>query len=519
MKNFKRLLGLTLVFSTILSQSAFAQMGDMGFFGGISEGTRLPKTTEILLEQEKNNKNANTTIADNLNYKEVVFLDGRPVTFEGLLTVKTGKIDDTVNVGTYKETYTVRPSDTTAEDISIERTITFNVNFRRENNQMIKDYEVSNWNETITTPGGDFRIDERQSRFGISVIEDHTPGVTYYKGNVSRRAVYTAGGEAEGATTLETSGSFYGYKSAWSSTETHRVDGTVYAPDWQMQYQVRPSVSVAKLIQYDKNEPTAISFEGNYKEVMENKSGLEYDIFVKPKQFYDVSATGRANIASYNSFEQLIAPDLSALKGHFAESDIKRLFAMQVLEGAPSYYQPNQAITRGQYVTALVKAMKMPIKPTTTATTTTNTRRRTTEPITIVFPDVPPERPEYPYIMAAYEAGLTVGRQNGNFAIDEPLDRQEAIVILLRSIGLEQLGLSPTPATVFTDDYKLASWAKKEVYAAWKIGLIRGDEDGAFNPTKLVSKADAAAFLNRLIDYMRADIALDYTEHIVHYAN
>ena len=121
--------------------------------------------------------------------------------------------------------------------------------------------------------------------------------------------------------------------------------------------------------------------------------------------------------------------------------------------------------------------------------------------------------------MAAYNAGLAVGRDNGHFYTDAPIERQEAIVILLRILGLENLGLDPTPVTSFADDRYVADWAKKEVYAAARLGIIAGDSDGNFRPKSYVSKAEAAAFVNRLVNYMRDDLLTDYTEHIVNYAN
>ena len=89
----------------------------------------------------------------------------------------------------------------------------------------------------------------------------------------------------------------------------------------------------------------------------------------------------------------------------------------------------------------------------------------------------------------------------------------------MRTIGLETLGLDNTPVTSFTDNQYIANWAKREVYAANRLGIITGDDDGKFKPTSYVTKAEAAAFVNRLVDYMRQDLRTDYTEHIVNYAN
>lgn len=502
MKKHKIALALILGIS-IFSSSVYADVGDLGFFGGISEGRKLPKTTEQLI-----NKNSNKTSNNDLKvpYKEMIFLGGTPVEFNGNLTYSS-KNSLTNDVGTYKATYKVQKGDTTASNTDINRNIEYNVNYRKEGSQIIKDYEVSKWTETITLNGKSYALDPKQSRSSVSIIEDKTPGVTYYKGDISHRAVYTVDNKV---TTFDISGVIYGYSSAWSSTETQKLNCTVSTPEWQMEFQIRPSVSLAKTLQYSKNEPTAISFDGNYKEVMYNKSGLRYNIYTMPTQFYYTNRTGSTSIPSFNTFEQLIAPDISYLKGHFAEYDIKKLFAMQILDGEPKFYQPNQAITRGEFTEMLVKAVKLPIE---------EVNKKKGASIEISFSDVMPEREEYPYIMAAFKSGLAVGKNDGKFHIDEPIERQEAIVILLRTLGLEHLGLDPTPITPFVDDKYIANWAKKEIYAANRIGIIAGDSDGKFKPTALMSKAEGAAIINRLIDYMRADMQTDYTENIVNFAD
>ncbi len=503
MKFLNRALALGLGLS-IFTTSVYADPLDFGVFGGITEGRKLPKTTEQLLQNNKNTKNQLKS-----TYKEIIFLTGTPKEYNGNITIDS-KATNLSDKGTYKVSYKVENGDTTPPDMTIARNMDYNVNYRQEENQTIKDYEVSKWTETITVDGKTYTIDEKESKSSISIIEDKTPGVTYYKGDVSHRAVYTAGEEK---ITQEISGVIYGYSSAWSSTESQKLNCTISTKDWQMEYQVRPSVSVNKTLEYSKNEPTAISFEGNYKEVMQNKSGLNYNVYVIPPQLtYTTPASGNVSIPSFNTFEQLVAPDLSYLKGHFAEEDIKKMFSMQVLTGDPKFYKPNQSITRGKFVEMLVKAVKLPIEDNTKP----NNKKA---PVEVVFSDVLPENPEYKYIMAAYKEGLTLGQTNGKFGINEPIERQEAIVLLLRALGLEHLGLDPTPITPFVDDLDIASWAKRELYAANRIGIISGDADGKFHPKLFINNAEAAAIINRLINYMRYDMQVDYTENIVNFAD
>ncbi len=510
----KKIISLALSLSITLANTvpAFANVGDMGFFGGISEGRRLPKTTEEMLESEGTTSKSSGSSTPIFEYKEVVFLGGEPTEFEGTLTVKSnGSNIDFMEetTGSYKETFTIK-SNSSESEADVNRNITFDVNYYVKGTQVIKDYTASNWTETISGTGGSYTLDNNaNNQYNISIIEDHTPGVTYYKGDISSRGTYTDG------TVQYLEGSFYGYNCAYSSTETHRLNGTIEYGDGsgQTQYQVRPSVTVDKTMVYDENEPFLTSFEGNYKEVISNESGLLYNIFITPTEHYSAVTQGQSVIDTFNTFEQLIAPDTSYLKGNFAEYDIKKLFAMSILDGDTKHYVPSQAITRGEYVEMLVKAIKLDTsKYDGGAGTVSN-------PTIIVFPDVPPTRDDYKYIMAGYESGLAIGRQNGHYFPDSPITREEAFVILLRTLGLTNLGLDSTPVTVFTDDDKISDWARKEIYAAQRIGLITGDEYGKVNPQSYVSKAEASALVNRLIDYMRIDLQADYGRNIVNFAD
>lgn len=501
----------SLWFIGIKAVPASAQIGDIGFFGGISEGRRLPRTTEQLLVQSaRSNRNSTTT----LNYTELVFLGGRPVRFDGLIDITVnGGVTEGTTSGTFTANYRVYPGTGATGTVTINRTANFTVSYRVEGSQVIYNYDIvkTNWRETIQTPDATFTLVSRQSSYGISVIEDRTPGVNYYRGDLSGRLVYTGGNN--GNTTVDQTGSFYGYDCAWSSTETHRMDVSIMTDDWGLQYQIRPSVTVNKVLQYTWNEPTAISFEGNYKEVTQNITGLKYDIMIRPNFMWDEPLNGTANLTSVNTFEQLPAPDLTFLKGNAAEDDIRKLFAMQVLTGETQYYQPTQAITRGQFMTALAKAIKLPIEDTTAATGRTTTRR---QPVTAyLFTDVDSTRPEYPYIMAIRNAGIAYGRDDGMFYFDYPIERQEAFVAMVRALGLTQLGLNPTPATAFADDAKVAAWAKREVAVAQSLGLIAPDAGGNIYPTRNITKGEAAALLNSLIEYMRNNLVSDYAEQIV----
>jgi len=494
------------------------RIGDMGFHGGISESRHLPRTLEtILLEQGNNARSGrnNRNNAIEMAYSEFIFLGGEPVLFEGTMEIRRPPSPTSDSeVGTYRVEHRVRPRQGDEPDVSITRTMIMNVEYRLVGSQMIYTYMIdrsnaNNWVEVISTPAGEFTLDARRSSFVVSVWEDRTPGISFYRGDISARLVYTS--EGSGDTIVAKTGEFYGFANAWSATETHRTNVSVVNDNWAMTYQIRPSVTVNKDLQFVYNEPTVITFEGNYRESHQSFAGLRYDIFTRPNHMWDVPLSGSHSMETFNVFEQLPAPDLSFIRGHSAEDDIHRLFAMQILQGDPQFFVPNQAITRGQFLTALARAIKLPVEEVVLPRAT-----RGQQPVALtLFSDVDSNRPEFRYIQAIQRAGIAYGRADGKFYFDYPISRQEAIVTVVRALGLTNLGLNPTVVTPFVDSDNIADWAIRDVNVALMLDLIAPDDTGNLHPRRAMSKAEAAAMLNHLLDYLRNGIVSHYSEQIV----
>jgi len=525
---------LTFIFSVLVltflfPATVYARIGDMGFFGGISQGRRLPHTTETVIFQQGNGRNTRAITLD-VNYQELIFFGGAPVQFDGIMRITNNSpahiangstlINMPANLprsGVFTKRYEVFPSMATADDVTIDRNIVFNVEWRVVGNQVIYTYRIvrASWAETIVTPAGVFELDNWRSEIGVSIMEDRTPGVNYYRGVVWARLYFIGpGGEL---VIVEHEGDFHGFYSAWAATETHRTDVSIWFGDaWALQYQIRPSVTVNNVMRWADTEPNAISFVGNFQEVMQTFSGLRFDIFEPvPAFMWYVPRTGTSSLHHPNTFEQLPAPNLDFLRGNAAYDDIARLFALEVLNGPPQLFVPGQIITRGQFMAMLARAIRLPTAepPRITAAMLRNDRLPPSR-----FSDVTVNRPEYRYIDAIYREGVAQGRADGSFHFDSGITRQEAIATVVRALGLETMGMYPTVAAPFADSDDIADWAIRELAVAYNLGLIQADENGRINPIDTMSKGQAAALLNRLIDYMRSGLALDYADQIVNIA-
>ncbi len=510
----------------ILPSRVYGQDGLLGYFGGISEGTRLKKPTQQAQAKAGRVQNNQET----LNYKEVLFITGEPIEIQGTLQISaSGGVVDTQDTGTFTETYKVVNARDKEAKVTVSRDLSVEIQYDRDKDtgQVIKTVKsVKTWRETVRIgEGKTYQLDPRQSKFYKSVITDKTPGVTYYRGDLTQQAVYTAqqaGGQNESTEviTVNMKGPFYGYDQPYSRTEVQNLEVVVESKSgdktWQLHANVLPSVTVKRTLQYAKNELKAFSMEGNYREIMENHGGMEYNIFIGPDSLDKVKMKGSLSIPTFNSIEQLPAINLSFLKAHFAKDDIEKLYSMKILDGDPRYFKPNEVMTRSQFIKALCKAINIGEEPQVATTKRTASANKQPEAKEVIFADVQPNHMDYPYIMAAYKNGLALGGR-GRFRPDEPITRQEAFVVYMRVLGLNALGLDPTPITPFKDDAKIDGWAKQDIYASYNLGLIRGDQNGNLRPKDRISKGEGAALINRLIDYMREGMEREYRRKMDYY--
>lgn len=83
----------------------------------------------------------------------------------------------------------------------------------------------------------------------------------------------------------------------------------------------------------------------------------------------------------------------------------------------------------------------------------------------------------------AYYLGVIKGRGNGQFDPDGFITRQEAAVMLARAYEVCGGTLSiPVVQNTFTDETEISDWAKDSVAALASWGVIKGMENGGFEP-------------------------------------
>lgn len=115
------------------------------------------------------------------------------------------------------------------------------------------------------------------------------------------------------------------------------------------------------------------------------------------------------------------------------------------------------------------------------------------------FNDVKAGRWSAPYIKWASDNGIVSGYNDGSFAPTKGITRQEICSVVKRYLDKFNITIDRTNAEKeFTDNGKIASWAKEAVVYCQTRGIISGDAKGAFNPTNTATRAEVAVIITNL---------------------
>lgn len=496
-----------ILFIFAMPAQSYAARGDSGYEGGISSGS--------------------FSGAADMEYQEICFLSGKLFVFKGELGIRT------VNrQGSIKRTYTYDLKNIDM-DATLRRTVIYEtIIIEKENGQTIENTTIiGNPSEVIRIGTKVYTL--RKYEMSKSDIIDKKPAISYSAGNLWGKKTYQVGNIVNaGTVTVEAKGSIYGYDQIWSGAESGTINYTIQSEEikdgeldsWVGIGKVTFSSSITKLMKYVVNEPDQISFDGGYIEESHNNSILEYELKLPELDSSGVS-TDRVitlkdtlKMESFPVQERLPVPQLNQLRGHWAENDIKALFSLEIFTGEPKGFKPSQLINRQEFTKAVVKATKEAQEEETPKSGLfSRFSKKEKEEVKSPFIDVSPENPNFKDIIYAYESGIINGKGYGVFAPDDYVMVADAITIFIRAVGLERLAPNPGAVTAFKDNDSIPPYARDAVYAAHRIGLVKGDDQGYINADEYITKDRAAALLNRFIDYMRTGIQKDYRERMINF--
>ncbi|WP_373425803.1 S-layer homology domain-containing protein [Paenibacillus endoradicis] len=169
------------------------------------------------------------------------------------------------------------------------------------------------------------------------------------------------------------------------------------------------------------------------------------------------------------------------ISGHWAESVIKAGVSAGYITGySDQSFKPNATINRAEFITMLGRALQM--KATTNSLTFTDSNKIPTWATT--------------YISQAVEAGIVSGYTDGKFRADKELNRAEITAWIVRATDIK---LDNTASLSFSDKKSIPTWATPYVVTAFKEGLVSGVGQNKFAPQNIVTRAEAATFIAKLL--------------------
>ncbi len=499
---------LAIIAAFLMCGQAFAREGICGYEGGISSGEVPDNTT--------------------FDYKEVTFISGKPVVFEGTLLIKKSQRQDKLTT-TY--TYNLRNGENT-----LTRVLTFTTESeKKENGQITETVSLTSARESVIINGITYSIPNRNYyQFARSNLIDPRPAVSYHAGSIWSRKVYQVGAANDGNTiTVECTGNFYGYDQYWGNAESLLLDYVISGERntgdgvdvWGGTATIAISSTSTEQLKYFENKPNQIPFAGSYVQSRMNSSVLEYTCMLPE---FDAKGVSTDRIVTYNDSliietfptqKRLPSVDVRNARGNRAENDIRLMFGLEVFKGNGSDFYPDNYMTRAEFAAAMAKiAREVPQDPTLVTRTTATTRRTTgKEAVVSPFDDVSIDNIYFNEIKSAFERGIMLGKGDNRFAPNEYITKAEAVVVFIRALGFESLAPAPVAVTSFRDNDLIPEHARNAAYVAQKIGLIQSDNKGNMNPNKKLTKAEGAAMLKNLIKYLQEGIRKDYRDRLINY--
>ncbi len=141
----------------------------------------------------------------------------------------------------------------------------------------------------------------------------------------------------------------------------------------------------------------------------------------------------------------------------------------------------NNEVTRGEYVKAVIDAMGVKL----------GTGK------TVKFADVPDSLK--PYIEKAIELKLVAGKSETEFAPNEKITREEAVVIVANAVQSDKT-VSEEVLNQFKDNQKIKKENRDEIAKAIELGILTGYEDKTLKPTNVLSYKHLDKILERFLE-------------------
>lgn len=169
----------------------------------------------------------------------------------------------------------------------------------------------------------------------------------------------------------------------------------------------------------------------------------------------------------------------SDTQGTWAEAAIERWSGYGMIQGNNGKFDPNGDLTRGQMATMLTRLLKLAAAE------------------SAGFSDITDETWCADAVNRCAAAGIMLGN-NGKAMPNAPITRQEAMVMLARTLGVAPI--TDTKAlTKFADADKVGTFAQGYLAALVEAGIVKGTAEGKLDPLSNITRTEMVTIVDRLI--------------------
>ena len=172
----------------------------------------------------------------------------------------------------------------------------------------------------------------------------------------------------------------------------------------------------------------------------------------------------------------------SDIDEHWAKEEIEELCNSDIVSGySDGTFKPDNLVTRAEFTKLIVNAFNI---------------QQSGDGVT--FEDVSQDAWYAEYVAAASSCGLITGDDN-RFRPDETITRQDAAVILYRTIQYMGIEVDNAGEADFRDNAKISDYAQEAVNVMSANEIIVGDS-GSFNPMNETTRAQSVVMLSRVLN-------------------
>src|SRR5690606_11235384 len=107
------------------------------------------------------------------------------------------------------------------------------------------------------------------------------------------------------------------------------------------------------------------------------------------------------------------------------------------------------------------------------------------------------------YVESVANKLIVEGYEDGTFGPDRSITRAEFATVIVRA-----LGLSSKKGTASFSDVKSGDWFANAVAVAAEAGIVKGYEDGTFQPNKVITREELAAMVVRASAFAGKDLSV-----------